>query len=253
MSPGLELYRFENVNQRYFLPQGELTVLQDLAFTISEGEFVAIVGPSGAGKSTLLRMMNGLLSPTQGGILYKSKPLAGVNLESAMVFQNFALFPWLTVLENVALGLEHRVRDPRARRKKAGFYIDKVGLDGYEEAYPRELSGGMKQRVGLARALAVEPEVLLMDEPFSSLDVLTSINLRDELVDIWADRDIPVNTLVMVTHIIEEAIELADRVLVLSRRPGKIAGDLKIELPRPRDKRDPAFSELVDRVFSLLA
>jgi NitT/TauT family transport system ATP-binding protein len=253
MSPGLELYRFENVNQRYFLPQGELTVLQDLSFTISEGEFVAIVGPSGAGKSTLLRMMNGLLIPTQGSILYKSKPLQSVNLESAMVFQNFALFPWLTVLENVALGLEHRVRDPRARRKKAGFYIDKVGLDGYEEAYPRELSGGMKQRVGLARALAVEPEVLLMDEPFSSLDVLTSINLRDELVDIWADRDIPVNTLVMVTHIIEEAIELADRVLVLSRRPGKIAGDLKIELPRPRDKRDPAFSELVDRVFSLLA
>lgn len=253
MSPGLELYRFENVNQRYHLPQGELTVLQNLSFTISEGEFVAIVGPSGAGKSTLLRMMNGLLIPTQGSILYKSKPLEGVNLESAMVFQNFALFPWLTVLENVALGLEHRVRDPRARRKKAGFYIDKVGLDGYEEAYPRELSGGMKQRVGLARALAVEPEVLLMDEPFSSLDVLTSINLRDELVDIWADRDIPVNTLVMVTHIIEEAIELADRVLVLSRRPGKIAGDLKIELPRPRDKRDPAFSELVDRVFSLLA
>jgi NitT/TauT family transport system ATP-binding protein len=253
MSPGVELYKFEKVNQRYFLPQGELTVLEDLSFTISEGEFVAIVGPSGAGKSTLLRMMNGLLTPTRGSIFYKSKPLRSINLESAMVFQNFALFPWLTVLENVALGLEHRVRDPRARRKKAGFYIDKVGLDGYEEAYPRELSGGMKQRVGLARALAVEPEVLLMDEPFSSLDVLTSINLRDELVDIWADRDIPVNTLVMVTHIIEEAIELADRVLVLSRRPGKIAGDLKIELPRPRDKRDPAFSELVDRVFSLLA
>ncbi len=247
------LFSLENVEQRFTLPQGDVRVLENLNFTIREGEFVAIVGPSGAGKSTLLRLLNGILKPSEGIIRYKGEVQRGVNLETSMVFQNFALLPWLTVLENVSLGLEPRIKSIAERRKKAAFYIDKVGLDGYEEAYPRELSGGMKQRVGLARALAVEPEVLLMDEPFSSLDVLTSINLRDELVDIWSDRDIPVNTLVMVTHMIEEAVELADRILVLSRRPGKIAGDLLIELPRPREKRQPGFVEVVDKVFSLLA
>lgn len=235
------------------LPQGEVTVLKDIHFSAREGEFIAIVGPSGAGKSTILRLINGLLKPSDGQVIYKEQPLRDINLEAAMVFQNFALLPWLTVAQNVELGLEARGYDATARRRKAAFYIDKVGLAGYEEAYPRELSGGMKQRVGLARALAVEPEVLLMDEPFSALDALTSINLRDELVDIWSDRDIPVNTVVMVTHMIEEAIELADRVLVLSSRPGHIAGDLTIDLPRPREKRDKAFSEYVDKIFSLIA
>jgi NitT/TauT family transport system ATP-binding protein len=248
-----EIFRFEHVTQRFTLPQGDVTVLQDLNFLAREGEFIAIVGPSGAGKSTILRLINGLLRPSEGTVIHKKRPLVDVNLEAAMVFQNFALLPWLTVAQNVELGLEARGMDLAARRRKAAFYIDKVGLDGYEEAYPRELSGGMKQRVGLARALAVEPEILLMDEPFSALDALTSINLRDELVDIWSDRDIPVNTVVMVTHIIEEAIELADRVLVLSSRPGRIAGDLAIDLPRPRDKRDKAFSEYVDKIFSLIA
>jgi NitT/TauT family transport system ATP-binding protein len=186
-------------------------------------------------------------------VIYKGKPIGDVNLDSALVFQNFALLPWLTVAENIVLGLEARSVEPSIRRQKTAYYIDKVGLDGYEEAYPRELSGGMKQRVGLARALAVEPEILLMDEPFSSLDALTSINLRDELVDIWSDRDFPVNTVVMVTHMIEEAIELADRVLVLSSKPGHIAGDLLIDLPRPRVKRDKLFMEYVDKIFSLIA
>lgn len=253
MPGGPILFELENVTQRFVLPQGPLTVFQDIRFVAREGEFIAIVGPSGSGKSTILRLIAGLMRPTEGKILYKQKPLNDVNLEAAMVFQNFALLPWLTVIENVELGLESRGLDRGARRKKARFYVDKVGLAGYEEAYPRELSGGMKQRVGLARALAVEPEILLMDEPFSALDALTSINLRDELIDIWSDRDFPVNTVVMVTHMIEEAIELADRVVVLSQRPGRIAGDLQIELPRPREKRDKAFSEYVDKIFSLIA
>ncbi len=247
------VFQLERVTKRFTLPQGDLTVLQDVNFKAMEGEFLAIVGPSGSGKSTILRLISGLIRPSEGQIIYKGKPVVDINPEVAMVFQNFALLPWLTVVENVELGLEARGLDVAARRKRANFYIDKVGLDGYEEAYPRELSGGMKQRVGLARALAVEPEVLLMDEPFSALDALTSINLRNELIDIWSDKDFPVNTVVMVTHMIEEAIELAYRVLVLSSRPGHIAGDLKIDLPRPRDKRDRAFNEYVDKVFSLIA
>jgi NitT/TauT family transport system ATP-binding protein len=247
------LFELRGVHQRFTLPQGDVTVLRDVNFSAKEGEFIAIVGPSGAGKSTILRLINGLLLPSEGQVIYKGKTQNGVNLESATVFQSFGLLPWLTVAQNVELGLEARGVTAGQRTKKVAFYIEKVGLEGYEEAYPRELSGGMKQRVGLARALAVEPEILLMDEPFSSLDALTSINLRDELLDIWSDRDFPVNTVVMVTHMIEEAIELADRVLVLSSRPGHIAGDLKIELPRPRDKRDKAFSEYVDRIFSLIA
>jgi NitT/TauT family transport system ATP-binding protein len=250
---GPVLFQLEHVSQRFTLPQGDVTVLNNVHFEAREGEFISIVGPSGAGKSTILRLINGLLRPSEGRVIYKGKALSDINLEAAMVFQNFALLPWLTVAQNVEIGLEARGIDRALRRKKGAFYIDKVGLDGYEEAYPRELSGGMKQRVGLARALAIEPEILLMDEPFSALDALTSINLRDELVDIWSDRDIPVNTVVMVTHMIEEAIELADRVLVLSSRPGHIAGDLAIELPRPREKRDKAFTEYVDKIFSLIA
>lgn len=247
------LFELRNVSHRFRLPQGEVPVLKNINLLAREGEFIAIVGPSGAGKSTILKLLSGLIKPSEGSVIYREKPLTNINLESAMVFQNFALLPWLTVLQNVELGLESRNVDKKTRRKKAVFYIDKVGLSGYEEAYPRELSGGMKQRVGLARALAVEPEILLMDEPFSALDALTSINLRDELVDIWSDRDIPVHTVVMVTHIIEEAIELADRVVVLSSKPGQIAGDIQIELPRPRDKREKAFTDYVDRVFSLIA
>lgn len=247
------LLKLDALEKKFALPQGDVTVLDNVSFTVKEGEFISVVGPSGAGKSTLLRLINGLTPPTRGQIIYNGRPQKGINLETAMVFQNFALLPWLTVAENVALGLESRLPSQTKRQQRASFYIDKVGLNGYEEAYPRELSGGMKQRVGLARALAVEPYVLLMDEPFSSLDVLTSINLRDELIDIWSDSEIPVSTIIMVTHIIEEAIELSDRILVLSRRPGHIVGDIPINLARPRNKRDPKFIEYVDRVFSLLA
>jgi NitT/TauT family transport system ATP-binding protein len=247
------LIELQNVTRRFMLPQGPLTAIEKISFQANEGEFIAIVGPSGAGKSTLLRLMNGLILPSEGKILYQGEEQRGINFETAMVFQNFGLLPWLTVAQNIELGLEARTKDQHARTAKVNHYIMKVGLEGYEEAYPRELSGGMKQRVGLARALAVEPALLLMDEPFSSLDVLTSINLRNELVDIWSDRDNLVNTVIMVTHMIEEAVELADRIIVLSSRPGKIVGDIKVELARPRQKRDQQFIEYVDRVFSLLA
>lgn len=247
------IIEMKNVSKRFLLPQGEVTVLENISFQATEGEFITLVGPSGAGKSTLLRLLSGLLHPSEGEIYYQGKVQKGMNDESAMVFQNFGLLPWLTVAQNIELGLEPRIKDPLLRREKVNRYITKVGLEGYEEAYPRELSGGMKQRVGLARALAVEPSLLLMDEPFSSLDVLTSINLRNELLDIWGDRDNVVNTMIMVTHNIEEAIELSDRIIVLSNRPGKIVGDIKIDLPRPRRKRDREFIEYVDRVFSLLA
>lgn len=251
--PPETLIELKDVTRRFLLPQGEMTILENISLQAKEGEFITIVGPSGAGKSTLLRIINGILSPSDGEVFYSGKKQRGINLETAMVFQNFGLLPWLTVAQNVELGLESRMKDPAQRKERVRHYIVKVGLEGYEEAYPRELSGGMKQRVGLARALAVEPSLLLMDEPFSSLDVLTSINLRNELLDIWGDRENIVNTMVMVTHNIEEAIELSDRIIILSGRPGKIAGELKIDLPRPRQKRSAAFIEYVDRVFSMLA
>ncbi|MEW6324408.1 MAG: ABC transporter ATP-binding protein [Nitrospirota bacterium] len=247
------LLHMDKVTMAYPKPQGRVVVLKDFSAAINEREFVAIVGPSGCGKSTLLRLLGGLIAPTRGRIVYKGRPLDGVNRECAMVFQSFALFPWFTVRENVELALEALGLDRRTRRARAESYIDRVGLSGSEDAYPRELSGGMKQRAGLARALAVEPNVLLMDEPFSSLDALTSITLREEVIRIWEDKEFSVHTVVMVTHIIEEAVELADRVVVLSPRPATIVDDLKIELPRPRDKRQQAFNEYVDRIFSKLA
>ena len=224
-------------------------VLDDLSLEIPDRQFVCIAGPSGCGKSTLLRVMMGLLSPTSGVVLDDGRPLDGVNRSAAMVFQSFALLPWLTVQANVELGLRARELSEQDARRRAAFYLDKVGLDGYEEAYPAELSGGMKQRAGLARALAVEPDTLFMDEPFAGLDSLTSANLREEVLTLWSDQDLPVRTVVMVTHIIEEAILMADRVVVLASRPGRVAADLPIALPRPRNKRDAGFDALVDSIF----
>jgi len=241
-----------SITKEYELPTGPLVVLENVSFEVAGGEFLAVVGPSGCGKSTLLRIMAGLVAPTSGEVLYNGTPLAGVNLDCAMVFQSFALLPWLTVIENVEIGLEARGLSPEERGRRANFYIDKVGLDGYEEAYPRELSGGMKQRVGFARALAVEPKVLLMDEPFSALDALTTINLREELIDLFRDPEILISIAVLVTHTIEEAVELADRVIVLSSHPGQIVTDRRIELPRPRDRRDPAFNGIVSEIFALI-
>src|ERR1700689_4639800 len=230
----MALLELKHISKSFAHAKGTLQVLNDVSFDVNEGEFIAIVGPSGCGKSTLLRILN------------------GINLECALVFQSFALLPWLSVKANVELGLEAQGLPLAEREKRAGFYIDKVGLDGFEEAYPRELSGGMKQRVGFARALAVEPKVLLMDEPFSALDALTAITLREELLDIWHSPDMSVHTLVIVTHIIEEAVELADRIIVMSSHPGRLAADIKVEIPRPRDRRTDVFNQLVDKVFSLI-
>jgi len=226
-----------------------MPVLDDIHVRIPDGQFVCIVGPSGCGKSTLLRIMMGLTPPSSGSVLYQGQPVQGVNLRAAMVFQSFALLPWLTVQANVELGLKARELRDEDSRRRAAFYLDKVGLDGYEEAYPSELSGGMKQRAGLARALAVEPDLLFMDEPFAGLDALTSANLREEVLTLWADHALPVHTVVMVTHIIEEAVLMADRVLVLAHHPGRVAADLEIPLERPRNKRDHGFDALVDSIF----
>jgi NitT/TauT family transport system ATP-binding protein len=248
----MPLLELNHVSQSFVHAKGNLRVLEDLTFGIDEGQFIAVVGPSGCGKSTMLRIVNGLMPPTAGQVLYQGRQVDGINPECALVFQSFALLPWLTVKANVELGLEARGMPPAEREKRASVYIDKVGLDGFEEAYPRELSGGMKQRVGLARALAVGPRLLLMDEPFSALDALTAITLREELLDIWQARDMPVHTILIVTHIIEEAVELADRILVLSSSPGRLVADLKVILPRPRDRRKEDFNALTDKVFSLI-
>jgi NitT/TauT family transport system ATP-binding protein len=248
----MALLELKHIAKSFTHAKGNLKVVEDVSFSVDEGELVAIVGPSGCGKSTMLRIINGLIPPTSGQVLYGGKQVDGINLECALVFQSFALMPWLSVKANIELGLEARGLSPEEREKRAIIYIDKVGLDGFEEAYPRELSGGMKQRVGLARALAVEPKLLLMDEPFSALDALTAITLREELLDIWQAPDMPVHTILIVTHIIEEAVELADRILVLSASPGRIVGDLKVDIPRPRDRRKEGFNALTDKVFSLI-
>nr|WP_277998916.1 ABC transporter ATP-binding protein [Moorella sulfitireducens] len=241
-----------NVYKTYTDANRSLTVLNDISFTIAKGEFVCLVGPSGSGKSTLLRMIVGLDRPSRGQIFYRGQQVNGVMDKMAIVFQSFALLPWLTVMENVSLGLEAK-NVPRPEREKiANKYIQKVGLDGFEDAYPRELSRGMKQRVGIARALTMEPELLCMDEPFSALDAFTAQNLREELLDLWLDITLPVKSVLMVTHGIEEAVFMADRVMVLSKRPARILADVRIDLPRPRNMKDEAFARVTDKIYSLL-
>ncbi len=229
-----------------------LPVLDDINLEVHEGEFVALLGRSGSGKSTLLRCIAGLMAPTEGEVLFRGKALTGTNRETSMVFQTFALMPWLTVQQNVELGLEARGIDPAQRSERALRAIDIVGLDGYETAFPKELSGGMRQRVGFARALVVEPAALLMDEPFSALDVLTSENLRGELLELWEGQKFPTKTIVMVTHNIEEAVLLADRILVLGTNPGRIRSDMVNPLPRPRRRRTPDFDDLVDQIYRMM-
>ncbi|ACJ17602.1 ABC transporter ATP-binding protein [Coxiella burnetii] len=229
-----------------------LLVLDRISFNVGEGEIIAILGKSGSGKSTLLRTIAGLIKPSSGVVLYHGEPINAPVPGLTMVFQHFALMPWLTVLENVELGLEARGIAREERRARAIEAIDIVGLDGFESAYPKELSGGMSQRVGLARALVVDPEVLLMDEPFSALDVLTAENLRGDLINIWHSGKTNIKSVILVTHNIEEATFLADRILVFSSDPGTIRSEVNVELPHPRNDQDPEFRRLVDDIYGLM-
>ncbi|HSZ11499.1 MAG TPA: nitrate/sulfonate/bicarbonate ABC transporter ATP-binding protein, partial [Rhizomicrobium sp.] len=210
---------------------------------------VGLLGRSGSGKSSLLRLISGLAEPQGGTITYMGHPIDGPASGIAMVFQGFALFPWLTVLENVQLGLEAQGLPTKEIRARAIAAIDLIGLDGYESAFPRELSGGMRQRVGFARALVVHPNILLMDEPFSALDVLTAENLRTDFLELWEANQLPIKGVILVTHNIEEAVLMCDRVLMFSSNPGRVAAEIKIDMPQPRDRNDPAFSTLVDRIY----
>jgi NitT/TauT family transport system ATP-binding protein len=236
-------------------PQADGTRIQVVGHTdlsIEPGKIVALLGPSGCGKSTLLRILTGLAEPSAGGLFWHGKPLGGELPNVAIVFQSFALFPWLTVLENVEAPLEARGVPAVERRKRALRTLDTVGLDGFETAYPKELSGGMKQRVGFARALVVEPEVLFMDEPFSALDVLTAENLRGELLELWLNKKMPTSAIFIVTHNIEEAVMLADRILVLGRNPARIRSDFNVRLKHPRDRKSARFVELVDYIYKVM-
>lgn len=236
-------------------PQPDGTRIQVVGTTnllIEPGKIVALLGPSGCGKSTLLRILSGLSQPSSGTLLWHGKPLDGQMPNVAIVFQSFALFPWLTVLENVEAPLQARAIGAVERRKRALRTLDTVGLDGFETAYPKELSGGMKQRVGFARALVVEPEVLFMDEPFSALDVLTAENLRSELLELWLNKKMPTSAIFIVTHNIEEAVMLADRVMVLGRNPARVRSDFNIKLNHPRDRKSSRFVELVDYIYKIM-
>ncbi|MGB9711236.1 MAG: nitrate/sulfonate/bicarbonate ABC transporter ATP-binding protein [Thermodesulfovibrio sp.] len=230
----------------------EITVLQDINLKIYSGEFVSILGQSGAGKSTLLRIIAGIVEPTEGEVLYKGIPLKKARAKIAVVFQSFALFPWFTVLENVKVGLVGQGLNEQEMNEKALRAIDLVGLDGFEDAYPRELSGGMRQRVGIARALAVEPELLLMDEPFSALDVLTADNLRGDIIDLWKNGKMPAKAIILVTHNIEEAVSMSSRAIVLSHNPGKVKAEIPIEMPYPRDRNSRDFKFLLDKIYTVL-
>ncbi|MEU6709415.1 ABC transporter ATP-binding protein [Streptomyces wuyuanensis] len=241
------------LTKAYAGADGELPILSGIDLRVRAGEVVALLGKSGSGKSTLLRCVAGLVAPSSGTVSYRGVPLTASNPGTAMVFQSFALLPWLTVQQNVELGLEAKAVPVEERAGAALRAIDLVGLDGFESAYPKELSGGMRQRVGFARALVVEPDVLMMDEPFSALDVLTAENLRGELMELWESGRFPTRAIVLVTHNIEEAVLMADRIVVLGARPyGTIREVLDVGLRRPRDREAAAFQELVDRVYRVM-
>lgn len=253
MNEAKSLLQLHQVSQEYGSGTRRFTAVDNVNLTIVEGEFVALLGPSGCGKSTLLRIIAGLQTATGGEVLYRELPLRGVNPYTTIVFQTFALFPWLTVLENVALALKAKGVPAGERDERAEAAVDRVGLDGFENAYPRELSGGMRQKVGFARAIVNEPELLCLDEPFSALDVLSAEALRGELLELWTEGLIPTKAILMVSHNIEEAVFMADRIVVMDKNPGRIIADLSIPLPHPRQRKSADFQALVDHVYGTLA
>ena len=247
------LVRVSGCRQSYHKESSsDLVVLDDVELTLRAGEIVGLLGRSGSGKSTLLRIVAGLLRPTAGAVTWRGAPLTGPAEGVAMVFQSFALFPWLTVQENVELGLEAQGIRRAERDRRAEEAIDLIGLGGYENAYPKELSGGMRQRVGLARALVVHPDLLLMDEPFSALDVLTAENLRTDLIELWTEGRLPVRSMMIVTHNIEEAVLMCDRILVFSSNPGRVASELAVPFAHPRNRHDKLFRQFVDDIYALM-
>ena len=247
------LLELRGISQIYSGGTKQFTAVQDVNLTLSEGEYVALLGPSGCGKSTLLRIMIGLQQPSQGYVIYRGERLRSVNPQAAIVFQTFGLFPWLTVLENVDVALKAHGVAAKDRTPRALDLLDRVGLDGFETAYPRELSGGMRQKVGFARAMAVEPVLLCLDEPFSALDVLSAEALRGELLELWTSGNIPTQAILMVTHNIEEAVFMADRIVVMDKEPGRVVADMQVVLPHPRQRKSPEFLAIVDRAYALLA
>jgi NitT/TauT family transport system ATP-binding protein len=247
------IIRAERIEKFYSQPsENRIQVISATDLSIVPGEILALLGPSGSGKSTMLRMLTGLSTPSAGQVYWHEKPITGAEINVSIVFQSFALFPWLTVLENVEAPLQARGVPADERRERSMKMLDTVGLDGFEGAYPKELSGGMRQRVGFARALVVEPEVLFMDEPFSALDVLTAENLRSELLELWSKKTMPTKAVFIVTHNIEEAVLLADRIIVLGRNPGHIRTDFRVQLPQPRDRKAEGFTQLVDYIYKVL-
>ena len=244
------LFELSHVRQAYQRPGvPDHVVLDDVALTLRSGEIVGLLGRSGSGKSTLLRIVSGLVRPTSGSVRHHGRPVDGPVGDVAMVFQTFALFPWLTVQENVMAGLKAKGVARQEAEQRAVQAIDLIGLSGFENAYPRELSGGMRQRVGFARALVVQPEILLMDEPFSALDVLTSETLRTDLLDLWMERKLPIRSILMVTHNIEEAVLMCDRILVFSSNPGRVATEIRVDLPHPRNRLSQHFRDMVDDIY----
>jgi NitT/TauT family transport system ATP-binding protein len=248
-----DLLELRHIRQEYTSGRRTFTAVQDINFVLNPGDYMALLGPSGCGKSTLLRILIGLQQPSGGEVLYRGQPLRGVNPHAAIVFQTFALFPWLTVQDNVVVALKARGIPEDQRTPRALDLLDRVGLDGFETAYPRELSGGMRQKVGFARAMAVEPELLCLDEPFSALDVLSAESLRGELLELWTSGNIPTQAILMVTHNIEEAIFMADRIMVMDKDPGRVVAEMKVTLPHPRQRKSNEFLAYVDRAYELLA
>ena len=247
------LLTVDRVTKTYGRPPKLFVAVSDVTLTIEPGQFVCLLGPSGCGKSSLLRVITGLSPATEGRVLYRGEPLSGVNPHATIVFQTFALYPWLSVQENVEVALRARGVPAPERAERARKLIDMVGLDGFESAYPRELSGGMRQKVGFARAMAVEPELLCLDEPFSALDVLSAEALRGELLELWSSRSIPTKAILMVTHNIEEAVLMADRIVVMGKDPGRILAEIPVTLRQPRQRKDTAFQGVVDAVYAAVA